>query len=294
MTYLTFIIDNYASLPTAGIVFIHGSRFAWHNDHPQYDNLALLRDLNIESALGGGSGYHNLRCDWSLSTCPRDVRPQGSIENRVQAVLVPYDDRAVSDSLLPKALVSIFGGGDGDGDWREGEEEGKEHVPTNPPKWASSDILKSQCCAQFVVSRTAILQHGREEYIALRQWLLDDGPNAAPRNDKHAGRIMSYLWHVLFIDREVVGVGAGGVGGVGKGGNDGVGNDGLGNTSVRKNSLHLASLNREACPSAEECYCRVYGRCGLTGCKTGSCKGQYKLPKNLKVPDGWKGGEELK
>lgn len=246
MAYLTFIIDNYHSIPKAGVVFIHGSRFAWHNDHPKYDNLALLQDLNIESAVKE-SGYHNLRCDWSLSTCPGDVKPQGSLENKVQAVLVPYDDRAVSDSLLPKALSSIFGNG-----------------VVRGVKMGSSDILKSQCCAQFVVDQSSILQHGKEEYVALRQWLLDDGPNAAPANDKHAGRILSYVWHILFISREKVEA-----------------REGL--------SLSLESLNREACPSAEQCYCRVYGRCGLDGCKKGSCKDQYRLPKDLRLPDDWEG-----
>lgn len=243
MTYLTFLIDNYSNIPHAGVVFVHGSRFAWHNDHPQYDNLALLHDLNIESALGEGRSYHNLRCDWSLSTCPSDVKPQGSLENKVQAALVPYDNRAVSDSLVPKSLARIFGNG---------------LVPD--AEMARSDTLKSQCCAQFVVSRSGIHQHSRGEYVALRQWLLDEGPGAATGNDKHAGRVLSYVWHVLFVLRETV-------------------RDGEG--------LDLELLNREACPRAEVCYCRVYGRCGLEGCGKGSCRGQYRLPKDLKVPEKW-------
>ncbi|KAE9977254.1 hypothetical protein EG328_002149 [Venturia inaequalis] len=181
MTYLTFLIDNYSNIPHAGVVFVHGSRFAWHNDHPQYDNLALLRDLNIESALGEGRSYHSLRCDWSLSTCPSDVKPQGSLENKVQAALVPYDNRAVSDSLVPKSLARIFGNG---------------VVPD--AEMARSDTLKSQCCAQFVVSRAGIHQHSQGEYVALRQWLLDEGPGAATGNDKHAGRVLSYVWHIFF------------------------------------------------------------------------------------------------
>lgn len=233
MAYLTFLIDNYSSIPLAGVIFIHGSRFAWHNDHQKYDNLALLQNLNMKTAIEK-SGYHNLRCDWSLSTCPKDTKPQGSLENKVQAILVPYDDRAVSDALVPKALGSIFG--------------------NQVVKMGNSDILKSQCCAQFVVSQESILQHEREEYVALRQWLLDEGPDAATRNDKHAGRILSYVWQILFIDREKVGAFEG---------------------------LSLEKLNREACPSAEECYCRLYGRCGLEGCKKGRCKGQYRLPKDL-------------
>lgn len=79
MAYLTFIIDNYQNLPEAGVVFVHGTRWSWHNDHPEYDNLALLRSLNV-SAATSQTGYHNLRCDWSAGTClPDSEHPQGSL-----------------------------------------------------------------------------------------------------------------------------------------------------------------------------------------------------------------------
>ncbi len=79
MAYLTFLIDNYDHIPASGAVFVHGSRWAWHNDAPDYDNAALLDVLNISAALEI-SGYHNLRCDWSLSTCPASAKPQGSLD----------------------------------------------------------------------------------------------------------------------------------------------------------------------------------------------------------------------
>ena len=79
MAYLTFIIDNYSDIPAAGAVMVHGSRFAWHNDWPNYDNQALLGALNVSAALSQ-YGYHNLKCDWSASTCsPGSGPPQGSI-----------------------------------------------------------------------------------------------------------------------------------------------------------------------------------------------------------------------
>jgi hypothetical protein len=69
---------------------------------------------------------------------------------------------------------------------------------------------------------------------------------------------LSYLWHVLFLEAE---------------GGEGV---------------ELETLNERACPRAEECYCRLYGRCGLEGCeRPGSCTGQYRLPKDLKLPGDW-------
>ncbi|KAE8383268.1 hypothetical protein BDV26DRAFT_251984 [Aspergillus bertholletiae] len=246
MTYLTFIIDNYDQIPTRGAVFAHGSRFAWHNDHPEYDNADLLAALNIPTALEPW-GYHNLRCDWSLSTCPTSVPPQGSLENAFKAVLQPWSARAVSDIALPKALNALFGTGAG-----------------SPAKLGRTHTVRSQCCAQFVVARDNIRRHSREEYVALRQWLLDAGThrNAAPLDDRTSGRILSYVWHILFIDQNPV-----------SGVSDGV---------------DLDALNQQACPSAEDCYCRLYGRCGLDRCASaGSCFGQYRLPKNLRLPDDW-------
>ena len=32
MAYLTFLIDNYEEVPERGVVFVHGTRWAWHND----------------------------------------------------------------------------------------------------------------------------------------------------------------------------------------------------------------------------------------------------------------------
>jgi hypothetical protein len=235
MAYLTFLIDNYHHIPISGAVFIHGSRYAWHNDHPSYDNLALLSQLNISSALEQ-HGYHNLKCDWSLSTCLKSYPPQGGLETSMQAVTSPWDAKAVSDAALPAALSTLFGSTAGIG---------------------RTETVRSQCCAQFVVSRSSIWAHSRDEYVALRQWLLDDG--SAPKDDKVAGRILSYLWHVLFLAAE------GGEGGV-----------------------ELETLNKRACPRAEVCYCRLYGRCELEGCeRPGSCTGQYQLPKDLKLPGDW-------
>ncbi|TVY81096.1 hypothetical protein LSUE1_G005926 [Lachnellula suecica] len=160
MAYLTFLIDNYDNIPAAGAVFVHGSRRAWHNDSPDYDNAALLAALNVSVALEPW-GYHNLRCDWSLSMCPASMKPQGHFENSAQAVISPWDARASSDAALPGAFVKLFGGA---------------------VKLGSSDAVRAQCCAQFVVAREQIWQHYRDEYVALRQWLLDD--DGAPRDDQ--------------------------------------------------------------------------------------------------------------
>lgn len=242
MGYLTFLIDNYERIPQAGAVFVHGARWQWHNDHQDYDNLALLHDLDTSSALDP-LGYHNLRCDWSSSTCAADYgASQSSLETSMNARLQPWDLRSASDAALPSALRELFGGAE----YNKGAHLGRHQA------------LRSQCCAQFIVSRERVWEHSREEYVALRQWLLDDG--VAPADDMVAGRIISYLWHILFL---------------------GQASDGVPET------VDLDSLNNMACPSAEECYCRLYGRCGLLNCKDGRCAGQYSVPPGFKLPADW-------
>ena len=251
------LIDNYDNIPAAGAVFVHGSRFAWHNDSPKYDNAELLAALNTTSALAS-SGYHNLRCDWSASTCPADSVPQGSFETGLTAKLEPFNTRVVSDAAMPRALASIFGGSDSS---------------AGTLLLGRGDGVKSQCCAQFIVSRANIYQHSREEYFALRQWVLDAGtnPNSAPLDDRISGRILSYLWHILFLPQQ---------------GYAPRPSAGLHDTE----SVNLDRLNLMACPSAAECYCRVYGRCGLEEmCTEGECRGQYTLPRDYKLPEGWAG-----
>ena len=244
MAYLTFIIDNYPSIPAAGAVFVHGSRFSWHNDEPAYDNAALLAALNTSAALEP-TGYHNLRCDWSASTCALDYgASQNSLETKLNAKLQPWDMRAASDAGLVSALTVLF-------DENSEDEE-------NFTKLGRDDAIRSQCCAQFIVSRERVWQHSRDEYIALRQWLLD---GSAPADDRISGRIVSYLWHILFLRKEAL--------------------------NAEGDGINLQRLNELACPSAAECYCRLYGQCDLKGCTAGSCPGQYVIPQDYTLPDDW-------
>ncbi|KAF9884722.1 hypothetical protein FE257_001283 [Aspergillus nanangensis] len=248
MAYLTFLIDNYEEIPAAGAVFAHGSRFAWHNDHPVYDNAALLGRLDVDAAVEA-AGYHNLRCDWSVSMCLPGASPQGSLENSLHSVLEPWSARTASDKMLPHVLEMLFG-----------------TTGAGGVKLGRTDTVRAQCCAQFVVSRESLWRHSRAEYVALRQWLLDGrtarGRDAMLRDDRVAGRILSYVWHILFI--------------------------GLGPDGEAGGGVNLDRLNEQACPRADDCYCRLYGLCDLKNCRRpGSCFGQYVLPADFKLPEDW-------
>ncbi len=259
MAYLTFLIDNYADIPSAGAVFIHGARWAWHNDALDYDNAILLAALNVSAALAP-SGYHNLRCDWSASMCePSSAPPQGSLETSLNAMLEPWNARAVSDAALPRTLATLFSG-----DEYASPKDGGRFI------LGRTEAVRAQCCAQFVVARDRVWQHSRDEYVALRQWLLD-GSNehshsriAAPRDDLVAGRIMSYLWHILFMQQ------------------------GASTQNTSPGGIELERLSTLACPRADDCYCRLYGRCDLEGCQNpGHCHRQYLLPPGFRLPDDW-------
>jgi hypothetical protein len=276
MAYLTFIIDNYDHIPAAGAVFVHGSRWAWHNDAPDYDNAALLTALNVSAALDPW-GYHNLRCDWSASTCPPEEKvAQGSLGTSINAMLEPWNQRVVSDAALPPALAALFGGSSGDSDGNPAESDAKLLY------LGRADSIRSQCCAQFVVARDSIWQHSRDEYVAVRQWLLDgnrseeqqqlhpQNSNAAPPDDRIAGRILSYVWHILFLRR------------------DALVNVEPSMSAASTKYIDLERLNTLACPRADECYCRLYGRCNLPGCtEPGQCYGQYARPPGFRLPDDW-------
>ena len=268
MAYLTFLIDNYAHIPAAGAVFVHGTRWAWHNDGPDYDNRALLAALNLSSALAP-SGYHNLRCDWSISSCVPSSPPQGSLETSLQAVLDPFDAHTVSDAALPRALAVLFGG---DG-YVSGGQAGGGGGGEGRVLLGRTVAVRTQCCAQFVVARENVWQHSRDEYVALRQWLLDGSSasangNAASPDDRVAGKVLSYVWHILFIKQSE--------------------SKSQGSSPAANGGVDLERLNTLACPRADECYCRLYGRCNLEHCSSpGTCHGQYRLPKNMRLPDDW-------
>lgn len=54
-------------------------------------------------------------------------------------------------------------------------------------------VIATQCCAQFAVSRYQVLKRDRVEYMRFATWLMDTS-----YNDFTSGRVFEYLWHVIF------------------------------------------------------------------------------------------------
>jgi hypothetical protein len=49
------------------------------------------------------------------------------------------------------------------------------------------------CWAQFAVGREQVLKRSLQEYEWLRRWVLD-----TELRDEKSGRVMEFLWHVVF------------------------------------------------------------------------------------------------
>ncbi|KAJ5649226.1 uncharacterized protein N7484_002949 [Penicillium longicatenatum] len=159
MVYLTHIIDRYDTLPDVN-VFLHGGRYQWHNDNPLYDSVISIKDLQLNHVRN--AGYVNLRCTWIIG-CPAELEPARYLRER------PDDPGHPTAVEFPDSFMALFPG---------------EPVP---------DIIGVPCCSQFAVSREAIRARGKEEYVRMRDWLLN-----SPLDASTSGRIFEYSWHIMF------------------------------------------------------------------------------------------------
>jgi len=161
MAYLTYIIDHYASLPsTLAFLHSHASGFlcAWHTDTPLHSNIDSLDSLQIPFAQQ--NGYVNLRCNWN---------PGCLAEHRYNKHITPEVWHAIFDN----ASISQFS-----------HRDDKGFVP---------EQVGTACCAQFAVSRERVLERPRSDYEGFMRWVVETG-----KSDAQSGRVMEFLWHVIF------------------------------------------------------------------------------------------------
>lgn len=162
--YLTYIIQNYDSLPsTVAFVHSHESGFpkAWHTDAKDHSNVESLNSLNVNFVQR--NGYANLRCLQNPG-CPDEVQPFRE----------PMDESRTTETAFAAA-------------WREIFEN--EDVP---------QVVGVACCAQFAVSRQQILKRTKDEYLRMHKWLMD-----TELDDSISGRVFEYLWHIIFGQESV-------------------------------------------------------------------------------------------
>jgi len=171
MPYLTYIIDNYHSLP-AYTVFVHGHERAWH----QPESLPLsLAALNLEAL--DKEDYINLRC----ATGP------GCTEQTYMNIQeTPKGDDRPAAKLLPQFWKMLFE-----------HDTGIDDMGPPPAE------LAVPCCAQFAVTRRAILGKSLAFWKKLRRPLERDLSEFHTELGKNLdsyviGLLYEKLWHVVF------------------------------------------------------------------------------------------------
>jgi len=162
--YLSYIIDNYDTLPWSA-VFIHGHLYGvWHQEDYM---VSILSGLN-RTALAR-VGYISLRCEWYPS-CPAEMRPTG-YDSFVSG---PEPDRKATEAAISGNWQQLF------------------------PGEAPPEALASPCCAQFAVTRQTIWTRPKSDYERLRQWLIE-----TLLEDSISGRVLEKLWAYVFLRRAV-------------------------------------------------------------------------------------------
>jgi hypothetical protein len=175
MAYLTYIIDHYPTFPST-IAFIHSHRAgfltAWHTDTPLHSNVHALQYLRLDTVKR--KGYVNLRCNWNPG-CTHRARANAHVT------------RETWTGVMGNTSTPLFNS-------RPGKPGA---LPADAPIIDEADHNKitvwAPCCAQFAVSKEAVLERPLGDYVAMRDWLMD-----TELDDARSGRVFEYLWHVVF------------------------------------------------------------------------------------------------
>lgn len=164
MAYLTYIIDFYGRFPEV-MAFVHPHRNgypkAWHNDAPQYDSVLMLQHLQLETV--ARRGYVNLRCLWNPG-CPDEIQPWRE----------PPDIEKAPEHAFPYFYSLFF----------------NISLEDTRKKMA---VVATPCCAQFAVSRKQVQMRPKAEYERFRDLL-----EMTKYDDYTSGRVMEYMWHLMF------------------------------------------------------------------------------------------------
>ncbi|KAF2267747.1 hypothetical protein CC78DRAFT_551715 [Lojkania enalia] len=139
-------------------IFIHSLRYQWHNEDPMYDGVPVLQHLRLEHIQE--RGFVALRCSWTMG-CPAELHPLNPSGES--------DDRSQNEAAWAGVFRHLFPG---------------EEVP---------EAVGAHCSSQFAVSRDRIRARPKSFYEKVRTWLLE-----TELNDQISGRIIEYMWHIIF------------------------------------------------------------------------------------------------
>jgi hypothetical protein len=156
--YLSYVIDNYDSLPEYSI-FIHAHHEQWHNDvgSRTADVLKSLRFQHINA-----TGFVNLRCSL-FPGCPVGVNPLDPTDYDIRN----KDTRA----FFAEIYMELF----------------------NVPREKVPKHIGNVCCAQFAVTRARILQRPKSDYERMLRWA-----DNSHEGDFGVGWVFEKLWDIIF------------------------------------------------------------------------------------------------
>lgn len=189
IAYLTYIVDNYSSLPSV-IAFLHSHRSgflrAWHVDAPLHDNVAAMRSLQLGYIRR--TGYVNLRCNWNPG-CTRLHLKNSHITKAV------WDDVFNNTSTSPIAAdtVPANNNSNSNNNHHHHSSGGTRDTRSTQHVFSFPSQVAVPCCAQFAVSREQVHKRPLHDYIKFRDFII-----TTPRDDATSGRIMEFLWHIIF------------------------------------------------------------------------------------------------
>lgn len=123
-----------------------------------YDGVPVLKRLRLDHVRN--RGFVALRCTWTMG-CPAELHPTKPSYGS--------DDRSQNEAAYGEAFQYLFPG---------------EPVP---------DVVGAHCSSQFAVSRERIRARSKEHYEKIRNWLID-----TPLHDQISGRILEYMFHIIF------------------------------------------------------------------------------------------------
>lgn len=194
MKILRFIVDRYSSLPDR-MIFVHAGGWDWHDPHPKNETL-LSWDWSAASRKGG------------LAFLPSDA-----------PCLLEDSDTPLEERQLAKGRWDHLKDTDGDHECLELEQHSMQQMTAVREAWkevfeAELGALPSRwvtpCCAQFQVTRHAVLQHPRQFYMRLVDWVREHdkallasayGQDMKRNHDpqrRDAGHILEVMWTLLF------------------------------------------------------------------------------------------------
>ena len=134
-----------------------------------------MRSLQLDFVVQ--NGYVNLRCNLNPG-CTKDYK---RLKSHVNGEV--WEEIFNGTTTIPENEMSQN---------QTAEEPTSSRQDRENTKYMNVGIA-SACCAQFAVSRDQVLSRPLEDYVKIRQWLID-----TDRDDAHSGRVMEYLWHVIF------------------------------------------------------------------------------------------------